>query len=209
MRNFLNLLVVALAVGASAMGATITWSGQVTSTSGFYTSLVPNGSVVSGSVVINEVSEDQDSSSGVGIYQVTNGLFSLVVQNLGSDVLSTPTANITVETYYGEIEQSLVVRAGFGNALLTLVLSGGNGGGGEFLTSDAFPQAPNWSNFTSGYGDVTVVSAIIAPAAEGPIAEGDQVVYTLNAVNAVPEPTTVAFMAAGLGLVAWKRRQSR
>jgi hypothetical protein len=209
MRKILNLVVVALAVGASAMGATITWSGQVTSTSGFYTSLVPNGSVVTGSVVINEVSEDQDSSNGIGIYQVTNGLFSLVVQNLGSDILSTPTANIIVETYYGEIEQSLVVRAGFGNALLTLVLSGGNGGGGEFLTSDAFPQVLNWSNFTSGYGDITVASANIAPAAEGPIAEGDQLVYSLNEVNAVPEPATVAFMAAGLGLVAWKRRQSR
>lgn len=191
-------------LAAGSFAATISYTGKVTDASGSYAVFYPVGTVVTGTFTADTVSEDLDETSELGVYLVTNG--SWVIQ-VGENTL-TGTADesnpFSVSTFYSEGLQQFMLSGTFGiGGVLTALFEGGNGPGGEFLTSDAFPSNPVWSNLTFAYG---TVESTIVPTALAPGAFGDQLVYTIDPVGEVPEPGTVFGVAAG-GLLLWLKRR--
>lgn len=211
MKNIFRVGLLLAAVCSASMAVQISFTGTVTSTSGSFTELIPNGSPVQALIELNTVSSDLDPDDpNHGLYNVTVGNFSVIAGGSNGTINTAVSSIFDVETFFSESVQSFSVFAAFGGGSLLAVFEGTPNQLGNFLNGDAFPTNVNWSALTSAYGSTTITgTANVSAAVEAPIAEGDQFVYSIDSVNAIPEPGTVFGVAAG-GLVLWlKRRQSR
>jgi hypothetical protein len=187
----------------ASWAASFNFSGAVFSSSGVFAPL--NGASVSGSVEATFAPDSAAGDATFGSFAAEIASFSLLAGpfNLSFTVPSTFEPTVTVETNFTEVFQNIRVVATYAGAEVDITLTGSAG----FLTSDEFPGGVNWSLFTTGSGSVTTFLNVAS--ASDPINEavGDQFLFTVESVSEVPEPGSLALVAAGLIGAATLRRR--
>ena len=186
MKLLIRWIVLSLSFAFAGSAATITFTGTVNSTSGFFESLALNGDLVDGTIIIDSVSEDQlPEDPTQGLYFVTSGLFG-VLTDFGYGFIDTEVdqAFFWITTSYTEEVQTLSVFADNGYGFLDAYFEGATGAFGKFLQDDSFPQEFNWKAVTSAYGiaGTNPITEVVA-VAEVPLAQNDEFVYSIDSVN--------------------------
>lgn len=189
--------------------ATISFQGSVTTSTGMFEMGSPVGQSVSGNVTFNASGLDLDPSPNVGLYLLTDGTIELFFDGMAS----TP-VQASVDPIYVNVEdaaegsdrlQFLATLGGLFSIRLDFL------GTESFLNSVNLPLNPNdlnWTAFTGGYGQITILessSSSLVPVA-GPAT--DQLEFEITSVNDVPEPGTWLLASLGLVLIAVRKRRA-
>lgn len=206
MRSTFRLVAFLALTSFASWAASFNFSGTVFSSSGVFAPL--NGNTVSGTVEATFGPDLEPLDATFGSFAAQIASFSLLAGpfSLSFEVPSAFEPTVTVETNFSEVFQNIRVVAIFAGTEVDVTLTGSEG----FLTSDEFPGGVNWSLFTSGSGSVTTFLNVAS--ASDPIDEavGDQFLFTVESASDVPEPGSLALVAAGLlGAAAFRHRFTR
>jgi hypothetical protein len=203
----MRTLILAAFTASILPAASISFQGSVTASSGIFELGSPVGQSVSGVITYSSSGEDLDPSSSAGLYLLSIGSIELFFDGMASSPVVSP-----IDTIYLKVEdvaegsdrlQVLATVAGLFSYQIDFL------GTDSFLSSTDLPTAPgsiNWSQFTGGFGTISLLDGStggFVPVA-GP--DGDHVTFELTSESDVPEPSTMMLCGLGFAFLVWRRR---